>query len=118
LLLDFYGGSLITNRLGSARLVVIGGLAELFSGAISMGLGAYLAAVTDRDHYIAEEKRERDEVMIKPEAEKEEIYEILSGYGIGRDAVTPLVTALEGNEEEWVRVSICNHSSLCAISYE
>ena len=105
------------NRLGSARLVVIGGLAELFSGAISMGLGAYLAAVTERDHYIAEETRERDEVKVKPAAEKEEIYEILMAYGIGRDAITPLVLALEANVEEWVRVRICNHLSLFAVAY-
>lgn len=105
------------NRLGSARLVVIGGLAELFSGAISMGLGAYLAAVTERDHYIAEEKREREEVTTKPEAEKEEIYEILMAYGIGHDAVTPLVTALEANVEEWVRVRFCNLFAALQISY-
>ncbi|RDA86221.1 hypothetical protein CP532_3493 [Ophiocordyceps camponoti-leonardi (nom. inval.)] len=37
------------SSLGSSRLVVIGGLAELFSGMISMGLGAYLAAVTERN---------------------------------------------------------------------
>ncbi|POR32714.1 Vacuolar iron transporter 1.1, partial [Tolypocladium paradoxum] len=39
------------SSLGSARLVIMGGLAELFSGMISMGLGAYLAAATERDHY-------------------------------------------------------------------
>lgn len=87
-------------------MVVIGGLAELFSGAISMGLGAYLATVTERDHYIAEEKRERDEVATKPEAEREEIYEIMTSYGIGREATTPLISALEANVDEWVRVCI------------
>lgn len=92
--------------LGSTRLVIIGGLAELFSGSISMGLGAYLAAVTERDHYIAEEKRERAEVAMKPEAEREEIYEIMMSYGVGRDAVAPLVAALARNEDEWVRVGI------------
>lgn len=69
-----------------------------------MGLGAYLAAVTERDHYIAEEKRERDEIATKPDAERDEIYEIMMTYGISRDAVTPLISALESNVEEWVRV--------------
>ena len=95
---------LIDIRLGSAKLVIIGGLAELFSGAISMGLGAYLAAVTERDHYIAEEAREREEVRTKHHAEKEEIYEIMQEYGVGRDATTPLVEALSANPEEWIRV--------------
>jgi vacuolar iron transporter family protein len=97
---------LIDIRLGSAKLVIIGGLAELFSGAISMGLGAYLAAVTERDHYIAEEAREREEVQTKQNAEKEEIYEIMQDYGVERDATTPLVEALAANPDEWVRVRI------------
>lgn len=69
-----------------------------------MGLGAYLAAATEREHYMAEEKRERDEIGMKPEAEKEVIYEIMTSYGIRREDVTPLVSALELNVEEWVRV--------------
>ena len=90
--------------LGSAKLVIIGGLAELFSGAISMGLGAYLAAVTERDHYICEENREREEVATKPNDEKEEIYEIMKAYGVGREATTPLVNQLANNTDEWIRV--------------
>jgi len=92
------------GRLGSAKLVVIGGLAELFSGAISMGLGAYLAAVTERDHYICEESRERDEIITRPEDEKEEIYEIMVSYGVDRQATRPLVEQLASCPEQWIRV--------------
>jgi len=91
------------SSLGSAKLVIIGGLAELFSGAISMGLGAYLAAVTERDHYLSEEKREQEEVQTKPEAEKEEIYEIMDGYGVDRKATKPLVEALASDTVQWVK---------------
>jgi VIT1/CCC1 family predicted Fe2+/Mn2+ transporter len=84
--------------------VIIGGLAELFSGAISMGLGAYLAAVTERDHYICEENREKDEVQTRPEDEKEEIYEIMARYGLDREATKPLVEQLCSNPDQWVRV--------------
>ena len=70
-----------------------------------MGLGAYLAAVTERDHYIHEEKRERDEVVNKPEDEKEEIHKILEPYSIGRDASELVVRDLERNAESWVQVS-------------
>jgi VIT1/CCC1 family predicted Fe2+/Mn2+ transporter len=87
-------------------LVVIAGLAELFSGAISMGLGAYLAAVTEREHYLSEEKREREEVETTPDEEKEEIYEIMYSYGVSRDATKPLVDALTSNSEQWVRVGV------------
>jgi len=91
------------SSLGSSKLVIIGGLAELFSGAISMGLGAYLAAVTERDHYLSEEKRERDEVATRPEDEREEIFEIMEDYGIGRDAARPLVEKLQRDPEQWIR---------------
>lgn len=69
-----------------------------------MGLGAYLAAVTDRDHYIAEEKRERNEVINMPEAEKAEIYEILDEYEIGPEASSAFVEALLRSPEKWVQV--------------
>jgi len=71
-----------------------------------MGLGAFLAAVTDREKYIAEEQREISEVRTKPEAEKTEIYEIMEQYGVGRDACMPLVEALASNEDQWVKVCI------------
>lgn len=94
------------SSLGSSKIVILGGLAELFSGAISMGLGAYLAAVTDRDHYKCEEAREREEVLTKPGAEKEECLEILDGYGISRDASQSVVDCLARDNEQWIRVSL------------
>jgi hypothetical protein len=99
-----YASPLTISRLGSAKLVIIGGLAELFSGAISMGLGAYLAAVTDRDHYLAEEKREYEEVVSKPNDEKEEIYIIMDQYGVNRENSRPLVEQLSSNVSLWVQV--------------
>ncbi|OCK86090.1 DUF125-domain-containing protein [Lepidopterella palustris CBS 459.81] len=91
------------SSIGSSRLVIVGGLAELFAGAISMGLGAYLAAVTERKHYEVEEAREKREVEEAPEAEEEEIYEIFAAYGMNRDTVLPIVEHLKGNKEMWVK---------------
>jgi hypothetical protein len=69
-----------------------------------MGLGAYLAAVTERDRYTSEENREREEVRTRPDDEKEEIYEIMDGYGLSREATKPLVEQLSQNPEQWIRV--------------
>ncbi|EFX06521.1 vacuolar iron transporter [Grosmannia clavigera kw1407] len=91
------------SSLGDTRLVVMGGLAELFSGAISMGLGAYLAASTEKEHYESEEKRERDEVERMPDEERQEIYDILAQYHISQEASAPLVNELCKNPEMWVR---------------
>ena len=39
------------SSLGNSRLVVLGGIAELIAGAISMGIGGFLASQAERDHY-------------------------------------------------------------------
>lgn len=91
------------SSLGSSKLVIVGGLAELFAGAISMGLGAYLAAVTELKHYGVEEAREHKEVIEKPEAEEEEIYEIFEEYGLERGEVAAVVGGLKRNPEMWVK---------------
>src|SRR5216110_976316 len=39
------------SALGSSHIVVVGGLAELFSGAISMGVGGYFSTKAERDNY-------------------------------------------------------------------
>lgn len=95
------------SSLGSTRLVVIGGLAELFSGMISMGLGAYLAAATERQHWEAEYAREQWEVDHCPEREREEIFEVLDKYGISRAAaagvVDELCVATPKGKEAWVK---------------
>ncbi|KAG1817363.1 VIT family-domain-containing protein [Suillus variegatus] len=38
------------SSLGTSRLVVVGGIAELIAGAISMGIGGFLASSAERDH--------------------------------------------------------------------
>lgn len=113
------------SSLGSTKIVVIGGLAELFSGMISMGLGAYLAAATESQHWKAEYERECWEVehcqfahatfegqlLTKPETgpdkEREEIYEVLDKYGVSRDGargvVDELCVATPKGKERWVR---------------
>ncbi|EMF14306.1 protein CCC1 [Sphaerulina musiva SO2202] len=89
------------SSLGSSKVVILGGLAELFAGSISMGLGAYLAAKTDLKHYEVEEKRERREVKDCPAAEEEEIYDIFDQYGIPRLASAGVVESLKKDEDAW-----------------
>ncbi|KAK3312931.1 VIT family-domain-containing protein [Apodospora peruviana] len=91
------------SSLGNTKIVIMGGLAELFSGMISMGLGAYLAAASERQHWEAEHARESWEVDHVPEMERKEIYEILAGYGVSADAAAPLVRELCADKNEWVR---------------
>ncbi|KAI4732596.1 hypothetical protein E4T50_16837 [Aureobasidium sp. EXF-12298] len=91
------------SSLGSPRLVILAGLAELFSGAISMGLGAYLAAVSDAKQYAVEEARERAEIVQCPLAEEKEIYDIFAEYGIYRVDAYLAVERLKDNPDMWLR---------------
>ncbi|ATY61366.1 protein CCC1, putative [Cordyceps militaris CM01] len=94
------------SSLGSSKIVIMGGLAELFSGMISMGLGAYLAAVTERDHYASQEVRERCHVDTMPEAQRAEVYAILEKYAVSRAAAQPLVDELCRNRSHWARFMV------------
>ncbi len=90
------------SALANAHLVVLAGLAEIAAGSIAMGLGGYLAARGDAEHYASELARERDEVVTRPEDEAEEIYEIFAGYGVSREAATPVLQELQARPEAYV----------------
>jgi VIT1/CCC1 family predicted Fe2+/Mn2+ transporter len=82
-------------------LVITAGLAEIAAGSIAMGLGGYLAARAERDHYEAERRREEAEIIEKPSHERREIVEIMSHYGISEEDTAPLIAALERDPVRW-----------------
>lgn len=86
----------------NSKLVVIAGMAEIAAGAISMGLGGYLAGNLEIEHYDAERLREEFEVQTVPEKEEEEIVEIFEPFGLCKKDLIPLLTALKSNPEKWV----------------
>jgi VIT1/CCC1 family predicted Fe2+/Mn2+ transporter len=90
------------SSLGSTRFVVYAGVSELVSGSISMGLGGYLAALSEADHYKAERQREEREVVECPLDEEEEVYEILEPYGLDRDSLQPVIKQLKSNPKKFV----------------
>ncbi|KAI9017909.1 Ccc1 family [Phycomyces nitens] len=90
------------SSLGNSKLVIYGGAAELVSGAISMGLGGYLAARSEIDHYRTERLREEREVEECPQDEEDEIVEILEPYGLDRETLQPLIDKLKSDPEKFV----------------
>ncbi len=84
-----------------ADLIVTAGLAEIAAGAIAMGLGGYLAARSEREHYLSERRREEDEIIEKPAHERREIVELMAEYGVTEIECTPLISALERNPAGW-----------------
>jgi VIT1/CCC1 family predicted Fe2+/Mn2+ transporter len=86
----------------ATRVVVTAGFAEISAGAIAMGLGGYLAARSDAEHYASERKREVDETKTVPAVEAKEITTIFEGYGISAVDSAPVVAALRLNRKAWV----------------
>lgn len=92
----------ISGAVAATNIVVTAGLAEIAAGAISMGLGGYLAARTDREHYETERQREEDETYQMPDAEREEVAQILREYGLSDAELQPVVNTLSNNRKQWV----------------
>ncbi len=92
----------LSGTVQSTGIVVIAGLAEIVAGSIAMGLGGYLAAKTDLEHYRSEERREYLETQEKPEREAEEIAEIFHGYGLSAAQAAPVVEAIRSDNRRWV----------------
>src|SRR6516164_6660986 len=86
----------------SSSVVVTAGLAEIAAGSLAMGLGGYLAARTDAEHYASEEARERREVQEVPREEAREIVEVLGRYGLTAEEVAPIVAGLRRRPGAWV----------------
>src|SRR5438093_11275481 len=85
-----------------AAIIVTAGLAEIAAGSIAMGLGGYLAAKSDAEHYAAEEKREHQEVKQMPREEMKEVADVFSEYGIAEEHIKPVVEAMTQKPKQWV----------------
>src|SRR5512133_597194 len=92
----------LSGTVSSTGIVVIAGLAEIAAGSIAMGLGGYLAARTDRDHYHSELERERRETVELPDKEREEVAEVFRGYGMSDAEIGPVVQAISSDRDRWV----------------
>ncbi|TAM59986.1 iron transporter [bacterium] len=92
----------LSGAVASTGIIVTAGLAEVAAGSIAMGLGGYLAARSDVEHYHSERQREVAEVAEKPEIEEAEVREIFESYGISGSEAAPLVLALRRSPEKWV----------------
>lgn len=86
----------------AARVIVTAGLAEVAAGSIAMGLGGYLAARSDAEHYASERRREEREVVEKADAERAEVDSILGEYGIPVADRAGVVQALATRPAQWV----------------
>jgi VIT1/CCC1 family predicted Fe2+/Mn2+ transporter len=83
-------------------IIVTAGLAEIAAGSIAMGLGGYLAAKSDAEHYAKEREREKREVAEIPHEEMREVAEVFQEYGLTQEETRPIVEALRKHPRKWI----------------
>jgi vacuolar iron transporter family protein len=86
----------------SSQIIVTAGLAEVAAGAIAMGLGGYLAARTDQEHYRSEERREYQETQQLRDVELEETAAIFRGYDLDGAVLEQVTGAITADPKRWV----------------
>src|SRR3954454_11480364 len=83
-------------------IIVTAGLAEIAAGSIAMGLGGFLAARSDAEHYASEKLREEMEVETVPQIELDEVAVLFRAYGLTDVEIGPILRAFEANPPAWV----------------
>jgi vacuolar iron transporter family protein len=92
----------LTGAIAQSRLIITAGFAEIAAGSIAMGLGGYLAARGDAEHYVHEKAREEDEIARIPEAEANEVTDIFQSYGLSESESFSVVQSLRQRPKDWV----------------
>ena len=93
----------LSGAVSATNIIVTAGIAEIAAGSIAMGLGGYLAARGDEEHYQSELRREYEEIETKPEAERAEVKEVLLEFGLTDDQAGLVVDSLSKDPDAWVR---------------
>ena len=92
----------LSGAIETTSIIVTAGLAEIAAGSIAMGLGGYMAAKSDAEHYDSERAREVVEVSEKAEIEASEVAEVFRSYGLTTEESTLIVDALRKRPQAWV----------------
>jgi VIT1/CCC1 family predicted Fe2+/Mn2+ transporter len=92
----------LSGAVNATGIIITAGLAEVAAGAIAMGLGGYLAARTDAEHFASERAREERETREMPETEAAEVADVFRSYGLGDETVATVVKAIRTDRRRWV----------------
>lgn len=93
----------LSGAIAQTDIILTAGFAEIAAGAIAMGLGGFLAARGDAEHYRNERAREEREILTKPEQEVEEVRDIFQQYGLSADESNSVIESLRRRPQDWVK---------------
>src|SRR6266699_2581821 len=82
------------------RIIIAGGLAATFAESISMGAVAYTSTL---------ERREMKEI---PDAERDEVREILERWGFNGEDLEEMLKRIVSNEKAWLEIMMAHELML------
>jgi len=103
------------SALGDSNMVIYGGFAELVAGAISMGLGGYLSAKSEREAYIASLADTKSIVQTDPEKTSNLVRECFAAYDFPQpvlDAMLSRLRELDDDGEQMKKFLMCFHHNM------
>lgn len=92
----------LSGAVDATSIIITAGLAEVAAGSIAMGLGGYLAAKTDAEHFAAELDREYVEIKELPDIETEEVASVFRSYGLDEEMTAAVTKAICADDKRWV----------------
>ncbi|KAL5000473.1 VIT family-domain-containing protein [Aspergillus recurvatus] len=87
------------SALGNTKVVVLGGLAELAAGAISMGLGGYVGAKSEAESYQTTVRETTELIDSSPSETQAIVYDIFASHGVPDDAIAPINASLHASRD-------------------
>jgi VIT1/CCC1 family predicted Fe2+/Mn2+ transporter len=105
----------VSASLAEQRLVLLAGISEMFAGALSMGLGAFLGTRAERDLYTAERAREEQEVRDMPHLERAEIRDIYRKKGFEGADLERVVDTITSSKERWIEIMMQEELGLAPV---
>ena len=96
------GVAAATLASSGAFIVILTGVAAMVSGAISMGLGEYISSKSEFNFIKNEIKREKAEIALFPEEEKQEVRVIFKKMGFEGNILDACVDTITSKEDVWL----------------
>ncbi|KAJ5899019.1 hypothetical protein N7495_003763 [Penicillium taxi] len=97
------------SALGNTKVVVLGGLAELAAGALSMGLGGYVGAKSEAESYETTVRETQALIESNPEETQSMVREVFAPYGLCNSAVDNIIFDLHASQERLLEFLLAFH---------
>jgi len=111
-LMGLYGATV------NAGFVLLAALSATLAGAISMGLGGYLASKAQIEFFMSQFEREKREIEELPHVERREIEEIYKAKGFEGDELRIVVDRITSDKEIWLDVMMSEELGLVKESFD